>query len=584
MPALNVVAQPAGTPPRVALSWTWDTATTVGVQRLDPDAGRPVRGAETVTYLSSPAGGSASDYECPFGVPVRYQITGADGSFIVSDEVTLDPTAWYPNDLEWSTQRGAVWLAHLSIPQLSMAIDLANADSPAFKQTRTVVDVLDRRSPIVLSDTKRKNATTTLDVRTWSLEEAAALRELLADNSVLLLTVPARERWGITQLYLTVGDVTEERLWQEWAPFEGRVFHLPCEVVDRPSGGVIFPACCYWSMQRGQDTYVQFDQLYGNYAKLAACDVNAVAPPDPVDPGDDGGNDGGDTGDDGTQTYTELARVDETDSDGTYGSSSTTYGDRAYYTSDSTSAAYTNTAMPVRVITISSVVNAGDVFEFFGQCNPVKADSAGSIALTARVTPGPSATATSGTLVGSGPSYNFSGGDYGNLSTSAGGAYPAWTCPASGTYTFALVLAGSAPTISTGPGYTQIQTTLVVYRRPATVTVVGADDVTMSLQATVVGGTDYLVTAEQWFDNAAEAYQVATRYQYGTQTGPSIGLALNTATLDSTTEPYRVGVTGFFRAASSGVVTLEMVVSSDGTVDDATSTDQPRFLAIGDFE
>lgn len=584
MSAIDVAADPGGTPPRVGLSWTWDQATTLSVARLDPDASRPVRGVESVTYLGSPAGGSAYDYECPFGIPVRYQITGADGTFLVSDPVTLDPTAWYPNDLEWSTERGAVWLRHLTIPQLSMPIDLANADSPAFKQTRTVVDVINRRSPLVLSDTKRKNATTTLDVRTWSLAEADRLRELLADNSVVLLTVPAREHWGITQLYLTVGDLTEERLWQEWAPFEGRVFHLPCEVVDRPPGGTIFPACCYWSMQRGQVSYVQFDQLYSNYAKLAACDVNAVAPSDPSDPGDDGGDDGGDGGDDGTQVYTELARLDETDNDGMYGSSTTTYGDRAYYNSDSTSQAYSNTPMPVRVITLSSTLTAGDVFEFYGQCNPVKADSGGSISLTVRVTPGPSASTTSGTLVGPTPSYNFSGGDYGNLGTSSGGAYPSWTCPASGTYTFALVLAGSVASISTGPGYSQVQTTLVVYRRPAITTVVGANDVTMSLQATVVGGTEYLVNAEQWFDDAAQTYQVAARYQYGTQTGPSIGQAINVATLDPATDPFRVGITGFFRASTSGVVTLVLVVSSEGTVTDATSSDQPRFLAIGDFE
>lgn len=277
---------PEATPPRVSVTFTWGTGTEVTLTRRDTDVSRPVRGAEPLTVTASQAV-TVVDFEAPFGVPVRYQAVGADGTSAVGETVTLDPSAWYPNDQDWTTSRGAVWLRHLTRPTLSMPVDLVNAESPVFKQTRTVVDVLDRRTPIVLTDSRRKQLTSTVDIRTWSLEEAARLRELCADNTVLLLSVPAAERWGLTQWYVAVGDLTEERLWQEWAPFEGRVFHLPVEVVDRPAGGVVYPACCYATALNTLVSYLDVLAAWPNYASFAAC--TAVD----ADPGTGGGGGGG---------------------------------------------------------------------------------------------------------------------------------------------------------------------------------------------------------------------------------------------------------------------------------------------------
>ncbi len=296
---VNAIPEGFGTasPPRLRIQTFTSTvldpetndfvASDLRVERVDAAGACAVRGADPVSNKSSVF--SVFDYECPFGVPVRYVVTDlATGQRVTSSTVALTPTGFYPNTVGFSTTRGAVWLKHLSDTALSMPIDLSNAESPQFKQTRSVVDVLDRRSPIVVADAKRKNLTSTLDIRTWSLEEAARLREILADNSVLLLDVPAAERWGITHWYVAVGDVTEERLWQEWAPYEGRVFHLPVEIVDRPTGGVVYPACCYASEQRGKGSYYDLNAAHPTYAELTSCYVPPPPPPDPdpLDPGD----------------------------------------------------------------------------------------------------------------------------------------------------------------------------------------------------------------------------------------------------------------------------------------------------------
>ncbi len=296
---VNAIPEDFGTasPPRLRIQTFTSTvldpetndfvASDLRVERVDAAGACVVRGADPVSNKTSVF--SVFDYECPFGVPVRYVVTDlGTGQRVTSSTVTLSPTGFYPNNVGFTTTRGAVWLKHLSDTALSMPIDLANAESPQFKQTRSVVDVLNRRTPIVVADARRKNLTSTLDIRTWSLEEAARVREILADNSVLLLDVPAGERWGITHWYIAVGDVTEERLWQEWAPFEGRVFHLPVEIVDRPTGGVVYPACCYASEQRGKGSYYDLNAAHPTYAQLTSCYVPPPPDPDP-DPLDPGG-------------------------------------------------------------------------------------------------------------------------------------------------------------------------------------------------------------------------------------------------------------------------------------------------------
>lgn len=271
-----------GTPPAVQIGFAVDTDGPVRITRRDPDKSRPVRGVDPQTYTAGTVA-NVYDYEAPFGVPVTYELVGSTRrDHVTAGPVTLNPSAWYPNDQGWSTDRGACWLRHLTKPPLSMPIDLSNSDALTFTQTRSVAEVLNRRDHVVLSDARRKAATTTLDIRVWSLEEGQALRELLADNTAVLLSVPAAERWGFTNHYVTCGDLTEERLVQEWAPFEYRVFHLPVEEVERPAGGVVYPACCYWAEARPEPDYLAMNGRYDTYAAMTACQANTPDPdPDP---------------------------------------------------------------------------------------------------------------------------------------------------------------------------------------------------------------------------------------------------------------------------------------------------------------
>lgn len=588
----STTTEVAGTPPNVGLVLTWDTDAKVTVSRRDPDLARGVRGCEPVTVTAGvPV--TLADYEAPLSTDVVYEAVDEAGKYAVSGTARNTATLGYPNNVGWEgSPRGAVWLKHLTIPALSMPVDLSNADSPGFKQTRTVLEPLNRRDPIVLADTKRKYPTTTLDVRTWSLEEATSLRRLLADSSVLLLQVPAGERWGLGNVYVAVADVTEERLWQEWAPFEGRVFHLPVEVVERPSGGTLFPACCYWSKQDGQASYLAFDTQYGNYAKLGACDVNAVAPPDPPDNAPL-------VGDDNTEppapVYTVIATATRTTSDGTYGNLATTrtYGTdgRVGFASGGNSATYNRTPLPLLVVTKTVTLVAGDRYTIYGEAfnYGTSPDGGGTVGMQTRVTPGASASVTSGTQLWYREKTVDSGQDF-RMDASLSNTDAQFIPDTSGVYTFAFVMVGTIPSVSTSGVYgdTTTSSSMAIEVEHAQTTTTGspANAVTLSLSASLTSGATYYVSGTQYLKNAAQPVTFTARYVYGTATGTSPGLGVTTAgaatSIGST--PVALNSSGSFQATSTGTWTVVTVVSSSGNVDDATdASGRAAVLSIGTY-
>lgn len=592
-------AEVQGLPPNVQVRLTWDTDAQVTVARRDPDLSRAVRGCEPVTVTAgSPV--DIFDYEAPLNEYVVYEAVDENGLSAISDGTRNDGYYGYVNDVGWSGDGlGAVWLKHLTIPQLSMQVDLSNADSPQFAQTRSVQAVLNRRDPIVLSDTKRKYPTSTLDIRTWSLEEATRLRRLLADNTVLLLQVPVGERWGISNWYLAIGDVTEERLWQEWAPYQGRVFHLPVEIVGRPSGGVLFPSCCYWSRQEGQASYAAFDtqsdvpdgfNTYRTYAQLASCDVNAVAPPDPPDNPPQEGADNPSTAD---PQFVTLASTSRTTSDGTYGTiaSTITYGGYGFFTDQGNNPVQSGAPIPQVAVSKVVTLTAGNRYKVSAQLQTFRVDQGGTLTAQLRLTPGSSATPASGTLLAtSTPTRTYTAGERVNYlpNDASTGSDAVFTAPSTGQYVLAWVLTGQGITsISTA---TDVASTSNMYMSvnvsQATVSTTGsgADNVTMSLTASLSAGTVYTVTGTQYFQNAANAVTYLTRYVYGAATGTSPGLgvpAQSVASIGST--PVALTSAGQFQATSTGTWTIVTVVSSNGNVDDATSTDRAATLAIGAY-
>jgi hypothetical protein len=569
-------------PPFMEVTVTWDyDSVNVTLVRNDPDGvARPVRGAEPRHLGVGVTSFTVDDYEAPHGQEVTY--TAMQGSVTTTSPAAVCVPPYYTNDQGWVSTLPSVWLKHLTIPALSMQIDLASAESPAFAQTRSVTAVLNRPSPVVLADARRKNPTTTLDVRTWSLEEADRLRALLADNSVLLLDVPGSAGWGIVHWYVAVGDVTEERLWQEWAPFPGRVFHLPVEVVDRPAGGKVYPACCYWSQQQRAGTYAGFDTLVPTYANLSAC-VNSG--------GGGGGGNGPDVG-------AVVGSGSETSNQGVYGSITTAPGPET--TASPTtgfSGKYTSQAVPFVFESLTDYFSPAHSYQLIGDANYVGANTDGNMVFALVAVPGTSPATSpgaSGVTILTKTKTGVSGGGYTNQDTAGNSGYVTWTPPAAGTWTVAWVLQ-SAPggTWSTpdwrDSSFGSLSTTVYRPGTPVT-TVTPYDGITATLTVPNLAAGVYTISAAQWLTNSPTAGTVTIdmdifALQGGGDSaaalradGSSIG-AITSADLDGTTKATAVQY--FYNGYPGATWEFGIRLTGYGArFSDATDAGHPRTLTV----
>lgn len=225
---ITPTVEPATVPPRVRIDVTdLDTAATAGVTltRVDPDGkARPVRTYDggPLVFTAGTGGRVATlyDYEPPYGAPLTYST--AEAPTITSGQVTV------PED--------RVWLIHPGVPALSMPITVAKMGARTRPVTRGVYRPMGSRYPVVHTDGQRQAPEYPLTVRTTTLPELQQLLDLCDDAQVLLLNVPATKQWGVGAEYISVGDLSEDRLYQ-YGREPRRVFDLPCTVVDRPEGG-----------------------------------------------------------------------------------------------------------------------------------------------------------------------------------------------------------------------------------------------------------------------------------------------------------------------------------------------------------
>jgi hypothetical protein len=569
MALVTTVPHPEATPPYVDVTVTWDSDGQVTLTRRDPDRAWPVRGAEPIAVT---AGQSVTvrDFECPFGVDVHYQAGAGPVGVAEQGFTRLIPTAYYPNDQEWSTLKGAAWLRHLAIPQLSMAIDLANAESPVFAQTRTVAPVLNRPSPIVLADGRRKNPTSTLDIRTWSLEEADKFRALLADNSTLLLDVPAGERWGITHWWVSVGDVTEERLIQEWAPFEGRVFHLPVEIVDRPAGGVIYPSCCYWTEQRGLVSYLQLPEHRPTYGDMASCGLGNT--------GDD------DSGDPDVPAPVALDDVTETNNLGAFGSTSTTMTPGGPAPDQQGQATFNHQTYPFIVCSSTAYFEASKTYTISGETFYLTPDAnPNTITQTVMAVPGPDPATSGGIVLDSHGRTNVD--SYANLyyEGSGPGGYPTFSPPADGVYTITCVLTGTGTFSSAFTGYTRwLMSFSANTPGTTTTTTTPGDAITLRSYPNLTAGKTYRVDAQEMLTAGDQTVYLALKWHYGATDDATMKTANVIYTLpcppggNYTVSPG----TDTFIPAQSGVHEFALHAYSAGIFSDSTDTYNPRLIRV----
>lgn len=184
------------------------------------------------------------DYEAPLGVEVSYYIeTLTAGSstpnYRTTGTVTIDPG-----------DRNECWLKDPGQPQRNLKALVARAPDWQRSIEQTEMRVRGRRNSVILSDV-RGGLEGDLQIWTRSDDERDGLHWLLDSGNVLLWqAVPGM---GVTDMYVTVGQITEARV-TGYAPEPWRAWTLPLRQVDMPTTtGVAGSAGRTW-----QDILTQF--------------------------------------------------------------------------------------------------------------------------------------------------------------------------------------------------------------------------------------------------------------------------------------------------------------------------------------
>jgi len=226
----TATAEPANFPPRMRLdvSVTAGAGVSAFIVRLDPD------GRTQVVRLADPAlmlgflTWVGYDYEAPYGAAVTYTavVTYTNPGTIVA---TLTDTETLPVP--------DVWLVHPGIPALSMMLaKVTNLGDRTRPVNRGVFEPYGRETPLVVTDGRRKAAQASLQIRTQTISELGAFQALTSDAATLLLNVPTDLGWGLSNEYVSFGDLGESREVQTGNdPY--RLHTVPYLVVGRPVGG-----------------------------------------------------------------------------------------------------------------------------------------------------------------------------------------------------------------------------------------------------------------------------------------------------------------------------------------------------------
>lgn len=222
---LTATAQPTNDPPRVQLDVT-ETGTpvisAVTINRTDVDGRvRPVRTTDGGPLPVSGGVAQIFDYEIPYGTTATYQVVENNA-----------PTAGATLDVD------VPWLIHLGVPSRSLTIDLRKGshDQEEWDIDQAVFPILGRSEPIVITGTTRTAPASSLIAGTDTLGDRQAMKDLLADGSVLLLNVSPDLGLGLDTAYIAVGKVSSKRRSDVGTdPYWD--LQMPYQVVSRPAGG-----------------------------------------------------------------------------------------------------------------------------------------------------------------------------------------------------------------------------------------------------------------------------------------------------------------------------------------------------------
>jgi hypothetical protein len=222
-PSIAAFPDPLNSPPRLLIQAANIAGPSATVTRYGPDGiGVHVRLGEPATLNSG--GWVGYDYEAPYNQPVYYTIVPANGAVkVASPPVTLTVTQ--------------PWLVHPGVPSLSQPVTVKVIQDETDASTAGVHQILERSTPIVVSDGVRKAPTFQMQLKSETADERDALRDLFADCAVLLMQVvyPFTTESDYRWVYIT--DVTRARKTESYGS-TARVWTLPCIEVDRPVGNL----------------------------------------------------------------------------------------------------------------------------------------------------------------------------------------------------------------------------------------------------------------------------------------------------------------------------------------------------------
>jgi hypothetical protein len=260
MPATLVVTpELTNVPPRVRLDVTipGGAGVSVLIVRLDPD------GRTQAVRLADPAvmtglAWVGYDYEAPYGASVMYSATV---TYTNPGTIVESASAWVTLAVV------DVWLIHPGVPALSMLLaKVKSLDGRTRPVNRGVFQPFGRTNPIVVTDGRRKAVQSQLVIRTRTLSELDALIALTDDAAVLLLNVPASLGWGVSNEYVSLGDLVESREADRFAGLPSRIMSAPYLVVSQPIGGsqsqrtyadVLAEAATYQDVLNTRATYLE---------------------------------------------------------------------------------------------------------------------------------------------------------------------------------------------------------------------------------------------------------------------------------------------------------------------------------------
>lgn len=229
---------------------------------------RTANGVTQQTHVQPAPGASSrtiTDYLAPWDTDIAYSTTHTvAGSTVTESSSTL----------QLSTT--SAWIIHPDIPALTVEADASNPSQMGIvaisdvtlPTTATVHQILGARLPVVTTLGTRLAPQFTVTIATVTLEEEAALRAIVDDQTPLLIRIPKSIDPSWDDGYYHVDQVGIARIVQ-YAGEPRRAFTLPMIQVAEPAP-VVAATWDYPSLTAAFADYGSLTAAYADYRSLTA--------------------------------------------------------------------------------------------------------------------------------------------------------------------------------------------------------------------------------------------------------------------------------------------------------------------------